>query len=93
MSIFSKIFGKKEKTDLIEKIRQEKKNSSEPWVDVINVNMEDKNDPSTGYLELDWNEAFVKQLVEAGYSGRTEEEIVDQWLNDLCRGIASDTLE
>lgn len=93
MSIFSKIFGKKEKTDPIEKIRQEKKNSSEPWVDVINVNMEDKNDPSTGYLELDWNEAFVKQLVEAGYSGRTEEEIVDQWLNDLCRGIASDTLE
>lgn len=92
MSILSKIFGNK-KEDPMEKIRQERKNSSEPWVDVINVNMEDKDDPSTGYLELDWNEAFVKQLVEAGYSGRTEEEIVDQWLNDLCRGIANDTME
>lgn len=92
MSFFNKIFGKNRK-DPIEKIREERKKSSEPWVDVINVDMEDKNDPSTGYLELDWNEAFVNQLVEAGYSGRTEEEIVDQWLNDLCRGIASDTIE
>lgn len=75
-----------------QKIKEKLKNSSEPWVDVVSVKMEDKNNPSSGYFELDWNTAFVSQLVEAGYSGRTDEEIVEQWFNDLCRGVVKDTL-
>jgi hypothetical protein len=71
---------------------EDKYKSNEPWIDVVRINMEDKNNPSTGYFELDWNTAFVNQLKEAGYSGRTEEEIVEQWFNDLCRGVISDTL-
>jgi hypothetical protein len=71
---------------------EDKYTSSEPWIDVVRINMEDKNNPSTGYFELDWNKAFVNQLTEAGYSGRTEEEIVEQWFNDLCRGVISDNL-
>lgn len=89
MGFFKKLFGKKDEK---EELRKRMKASSEPWVDVIKVNMEDKNDPSTGYFELDWNTAFVDQLAEAGYSGRTEEEIVEQWFNDLCRGVVKDTL-
>jgi predicted Ser/Thr protein kinase len=89
MGIFKKLFGY---NDDQEKLREKMKKSKEPWVDVINVKMQDKNDPSTGYFELDWNTAFVEQLVESGYSGRTEEEIVEQWFNDLCRGVVSDTM-
>lgn len=89
MEFFKKLFGKKDEKEIL---RKKMKKSSEPWVDVIKVNMEDKNDPSTGYFELDWNSAFVEQLVEAGYSGRSDEEIVEQWFNDLCRGVVSDTL-
>lgn len=94
MSWFKNLFSKKEENkqenNLVE--IENKYNSSEPWVDVVKISMEDANNPSSGYFELDWNHAFVEQLSEAGYSGRTEEEIVEQWFNDLCRGVVSDTL-
>ena len=67
--------------------------NEEPWVKVINVTMADPKDPSTGFFELDWNEKFVDSLIEAGYSGRTAEETVDMWFNDLCRGVISDEFE
>jgi nicotinamidase-related amidase len=59
----------------------------EPWVNVVDVHF-DKDKPSDGYFELDWNQHFVKKLMEAGYSGQTEEEIVDAWFTALCRGIS-----
>jgi len=94
MSWFKNLFSKKEENkpdnNLVE--IENKYNSSEPWVDVVKISMEDESNPSSGYFELDWNRAFVEQLTEAGYSGRTEEEIVEQWFNDLCRGVVSDTL-
>ncbi len=67
--------------------------NEEPWVKVINVTMADPKDPSTGFFELDWNEKFVDSLIEAGYSGRTAEETVDMWFNDLCRGVIGDEFE
>lgn len=58
-----------------------------PYVRIINVDIDD-DDPGEGAFELEWNEIFVKHLQEAGYSGNTPEEIVDQWFTFLCRGIA-----
>lgn len=89
MGFWKKLFSSK---DSITTHREKMKKSSEPWVDVVSVKMQDEKDPSSGYFELDWNDAFVRQLVESGYSGRTDEEIVEQWFNDLCRGVVSDTL-
>ena len=65
---------------------------NEPWVKVVDVQFADPNNPGTGFFELDWNDAFVKQLTESGYSGRTPEDIVDMWFNDLCRGVINDDL-
>lgn len=59
----------------------------EPWVKVLQVNFDPEN-PSRGYFELDWNEPFVQKLAESGYTGQNNEEIVDQWFTDLCKGIA-----
>ena len=67
--------------------------NEEPWVKVISVTMADPKDPSTGFFELDWNEKFVDSLIESGYSGRTAEETVDMWFNDLCRGVISNEFE
>lgn len=67
--------------------------NKEPWVRVIKVTFEDPRKPSSGYFELDWNQHFIKQLVDAGYSGRTDEDIVDMWFNDLCRGVVNNDLE
>jgi hypothetical protein len=66
--------------------------NKEPWVSVINVDINPDN-PSQGNFELDWNQLFVDKLMAHGYTGKTSEEIVDQWFNDLCTGIARSTIE
>lgn len=58
-----------------------------PWVKVVDVHF-DKDNPTQGYFELDWNDDFVGLLGEAGYAGETPEAIVDLWFNDLCRSVA-----
>ena len=58
-----------------------------PWVKVVEVHF-DKDNPTRGYFELDWNDDFVGLLGEAGYAGETPEAIVDLWFNDLCRSVA-----
>lgn len=59
----------------------------EPWVKVLEVEFADPGHPSIGSMELDWNDQFVEMLKENGYSGRTQEEIVDMWFRDVCRGV------
>mgnify|MGYP000058561857 CR=1 FL=1 len=65
----------------------------EPWVKVVNVHVEDPQKPSSGYMELDWNQPFVKSLIDAGYSGRKDEDVVDMWFTDLCRGVTKEIPE
>ena len=61
----------------------------EPWVAVLDTKVNPEN-VRNGFFELDWNEYFVLQLTEAGYLGTTEEEIVNQWFQDLCRNIGAE---
>ena len=61
----------------------------EPYVKVLEVKFDKKN-PGDGYFELEWNNLFVRQLLEAGYTGDNEEEIVDLWFTTLCKQISED---
>jgi hypothetical protein len=61
----------------------------EPWVTVLQTHVNPEN-PRNGFFELDWNEYFVLMLRENGYTGTTEEEIVDQWFSDLCREVGGE---
>ena len=61
----------------------------EPWVAVLATHV-NKENVRNGFFELDWNEYFVVQLKQSGYTGATEEEIVDQWFSELCRNVAAD---
>ena len=61
----------------------------EPWVAVLQTHVNPES-PKNGFFELDWNEYFVLMLRNNGYTGVTEEEIVDQWFSDLCREVGSD---
>jgi hypothetical protein len=56
----------------------------EPWVNVIDVKVNEEN-VRNGFFELDWNEYFIAQLVEAGYGvdNDPEEESVDRWFRDI----------
>lgn len=61
----------------------------EAYVRVVNVNVDFEN-PADGYFELEWNQIFIRELLEAGYTGQSEEEIVDSWFTNLCRNIADE---
>ena len=63
--------------------------AGKPYVKVLSTQLNPEN-PSDGYFELEWNEIFVRQLLEAGYTGNDDNEIVDQWFTTLCRQIAEE---
>ena len=60
-----------------------------PYVKVLDTNV-DANNPKMGYFELDWNSYFVTNLKEHGFSGNTDEEVVDHWFSVLCNTIADE---
>lgn len=64
-----------------------KKTVKGPHVEILKFDFDPAN-PKIGSLELDWNKEFIKLLIEHGYRGNSDEELVDKWLNDVCRNIA-----
>jgi hypothetical protein len=46
-----------------------------------------------GAFELDWNDLFVAKLVRAGYQGKTDNDIVDNWFQDVCRNVVLESYE
>ena len=56
----------------------------EPWVSVLDVKVNEEN-VRNGFFEMDWNEYFIAQLIQAGYGvdNDPEEEIVDRWFRDI----------
>lgn len=62
----------------------------EPYVAVLDTHV-NKDNIRNGFLELDWNEYFIVQLKSAGYNGDTDEAIVDQWFQELCRNIGAES--
>ena len=63
--------------------------NKEPWVQVLQTHV-NKENVRNGFFELDWNEYFVLQLRSNGYTGATDEEIVDVWFSELCRSVGSE---
>ena len=56
--------------------------AGEPWVAVLDTQVNPDN-IKNGFFELDWNNEFIEKLLDAGYSGETNEQIVDAWLELL----------
>lgn len=66
--------------------------AGEPYVSILNLEL----DPATmaaGSIELDWNDIFVARLIKRGYVGKTDAEVVDQWFQEVCRGIVMELWE
>jgi hypothetical protein len=66
--------------------------TGEPYVEVISMDIDPK-DPGQGSFELDWNDKFVANLVRAGYQGKTDQDIVDNWFRTICRNVVMETYE
>jgi hypothetical protein len=60
----------------------------EPWVNVLDMKV-NKDNIRNGFFELDWNEYFIKELIDNGYGVKNDpdEEIVDRWFRDIVYGM------
>ena len=52
------------------------------WVAVLDTQVNPEN-IKNGFFELDWNNEFIEQLLDAGYKGESQEEIVDAWFRTI----------
>lgn len=66
--------------------------AGEPWVNVLGIEV-DPDYPGAGAFELDWNDIFVARLIKSGYQGKTDQDIVDNWFQDVCRNVVLETYQ
>ena len=105
MKWFDKLTGKKEKVTqtpedelneletnrraALELEKQEATRLGEPWVAVLDTQINPDN-IKNGFFELDWNNQFIEELLDAGYTGETNEQIVDSWFRTIAMQILGD---
>ena len=92
MNWFNKLLPDKKTPEPVKKSKPAKKltpkeqatKNGESYIDIVTVEIDNEN-PSYGSFELDWNEHFVEELLDAGYGseGDEEEQIVDRWFKDI----------
>ena len=71
---------------LLEEEKKAATKAKKPWVAVLNTHV-NHHDIKNGFFDLDWNNEFIEQLLDAGYKGETNEQIVDAWFKTIARNI------
>jgi len=66
--------------------------NKEPYVNILSMDVNPEN-LSEGSFELDWNDVFVARLIKAGYQGKTDQDLVDQWFQNICRNVVMETYQ
>jgi hypothetical protein len=97
-----KTFGKKKKVAEAHKevkaktpVKTDKEiatEKGEPYVAVLGMDI-DYSNLAYGSFTLDWNDKFVANLLRAGYQGKSDADIVDQWFQNICRNVVMETWE
>lgn len=64
----------------------------EPYIAILSMDV-DPNDINSGAFEFDWNDKFIANLSRAGYQGKTDADLVDQWFQAVCRNVVLETYE
>ena len=97
--MFEKLFSKKKTEEPKATPKAKKKTEKdlatergEPYVAILSMDV-DPDNIHQGAFELDWNEKFVANLIRAGYQGKTDNDIVDQWFQAVCRNVVLETYE
>ena len=68
--------------ETLEQEKAEATRKGEPWVAVLDTQVNPDN-IRNGFFELDWNNEFIERLLDAGYIGETNEQIVDAWFRTI----------
>ena len=58
----------------------------EAWIGVLDTKV-NPADIKNGFFELDWNNEFIEQLMDAGYTGESQEQIVDGWFRTVANAV------
>tara|TARA_B110000503_G_scaffold118818_1_gene180080 strand:- start:361 stop:753 length:393 start_codon:yes stop_codon:yes gene_type:complete len=74
---------------ILEKEKQAATAAGEAWVAVLDTQVNPEN-IKNGFFELDWNNEFIEQLLDAGYKGETNEAIVDAWFRTIAMQVLED---
>jgi hypothetical protein len=64
----------------------------EPYIAILSMDV-DPNTINAGSFEFDWNDKFIANLSRAGYQGKTDADLVDQWFQSVCRNVVLETYE
>ena len=67
---------------VLDKEKEEATKAGKAWVAVLDTQVNPEN-IKNGFFELDWNNQFIEELLDAGYSGETNEAIVDSWFKSI----------
>jgi hypothetical protein len=65
----------------------------EPFITILDSDYDPKEGVDGLFFEFDWNEAWIVLLQQHGYHGLTEDEIVKQWFEDLCRSVIHENMQ
>ena len=84
-----KLTAEEERRAVLAKEKEEATKNGQPWVGVLDTKVNPEN-IRNGFFELDWNNEFIEQLLDAGYSGETNEQIVDAWFKTIARQVLED---
>ena len=68
---------------ILDKEKAQATKDKKPWVAVLDTQVNPDN-IKNGFFELDWNNQFIEELLDAGYTGETNEEIVDGWFKTIA---------
>ena len=75
--------AEEERRAILEKEKAQATKDKKPWVAVLDTQVNPDN-IKNGFFELDWNNEFIEQLIDAGYTGEQPEHIVDQWFRTIA---------
>jgi len=85
----SKLTPEEARRKALEKEKEAATKAGEPWVAVLDTQVNPDN-IRNGFFELDWNNEFIEQLLDAGYKGETNEQIVDSWFRTIVTQMLQD---
>jgi len=78
--------AEEERRAILQREKEDATRAGKAWVGVLDTQVNPDN-IKNGFFELDWNNQFIEELLDAGYSGETNEDIVNGWFKTIARQI------
>lgn len=66
---------------------------NQPWIKVVDSSYTPEAGIDGFSFDLDYNRIFVQYLKEHGYTGLTDDEVVEEWFNDVSKSELANEIE